>query len=122
PASAASKTGRHASRRAPKQPEVVVAPAVVPAPVELPEKLSQHAFEAGLVAVESRVRSCANSSGAKGFVYTLIEVTPAGKVKTATVTSSPDPRLSVCVSSNVVHARFAETQTGGKLRKIFNLQ
>lgn len=95
---------------------------VAPVPPILPERLSRSDIDEGISKVEGHIRACAASSGAKGNVFTTLEISPAGKVRSATVASSSDPRLSACVSKNLVHARFIETQYGGTVRQIFRLE
>jgi eukaryotic-like serine/threonine-protein kinase len=81
-------------------------------PASLPASLPDHAKSAGVATVLAQIRACVAKTGIKGSVNASIKVLASGRVRLASIKSASDPRLAACVSSKLVHARFAATLYG----------
>ena len=79
----------------------------------LPEGLDRAMISTGISLVKSRVSDCANQSTAKGMVKVRVRVSPAGRVTSSSIDSTPDPLLGACVAKVVERAVFERTQNGG---------
>ncbi len=82
------------------------------APSNLPEKLDSGAVRRGVNKEMGRIRSCANDHKEKGAVKITFTITPAGRVSSTKVVSSPSTGLGDCVAKALRKARFDASQKG----------
>jgi TonB family protein len=81
---------------------------------DVPENLDRSAISAGISSIKPKVATCGQSApDVKGTVKVKVLVTPAGTVKSASVTEAPDDTLGQCVTDVVKTAKFSATKKGG---------
>lgn len=77
------------------------------------ESLDRVAISDGVAKVKSKILDCGKSSSASGTVKIKVEVAPAGTVRSATVTATPEQALGDCVAAVMKTATFRATLNGG---------
>ncbi len=96
-----------------KPPEPANEPVVEKPSTGLPAKLDKRMVQEAMGAVKPAVIACGERFPIKGTVKLSVKVSSSGRILTASVSSSPDPELSACVTTAVKLAKFPETDDGG---------
>ena len=77
------------------------------------EALDRAGISDGIAKVKAQVTACGTTTKVTGKVKIKVTVAPAGTVSAATVESTPDPALGLCVAKAIQSATFKATKTGG---------
>jgi outer membrane biosynthesis protein TonB len=80
----------------------------------VPDALDRTMVRAGIEKIKPRIVACGEKHHGKGTVKVSVSVDGAGKVKSASVTETPDPALGECVQAAMKDATFGKSVNGGE--------
>jgi outer membrane biosynthesis protein TonB len=91
----------------------VAEPAKQPDPTAPADTFDRVAISTGIAAVKTKIALCGDKTKASGKVKMRVVVGADGRVTSATVEATPDPKLGECVAAVLKSATFKKTPSGG---------